>query len=60
MDETSLNFEEIDHTVDLILHNEDAAVRERLSLALKVMVYAYLSGKCQRLIDVHLSRLRGE
>ena len=60
LDDTSLNFEEIDHTIDEILQSEDVAVRERLSMALKVMVYAYLSGKCQRLIDMHLSRLRGE
>ena len=59
LDEHSLNIDDIEKTVEGVLETDEASIREKLSMALKVMVYAYLSGKCMKMIDHHLSRLRG-
>ena len=60
LDERSLNMQEIEHCIDELVLHEDRSAKERLSMALKVMVYAYLCGKCLKQIQLNLSRLRGE
>lgn len=60
LDERSLNMQEIEHCIDELVLHEDRNAKERLSMALKVMVYAYLCGKCLKQIQLNLSRLRGE
>ncbi|MBQ6217039.1 MAG: DUF1836 domain-containing protein [Erysipelotrichaceae bacterium] len=60
LDEISLNMQEIEHCIDELVLHEDRNAKERLSMALKVMVYAYLCGKCLKQIQLNLSRLRGE
>ncbi len=60
LDERSLNMQEIEHCIDELVLHEDRNAKERLSMALKVMVYAYLCGKCLKQIQLNLSKLRGE
>ncbi len=60
LEEFSLDHETIDETINAILEKEEESVRERLSMALKVMVYAYISGICLQQINDNLHRLRGE
>ena len=38
----------------------EETIKEKLIMALKVMVYAYLSGKCMKQIEKNLSGLRGK
>ena len=59
MDELSLNDESIGAIISEILKDEsDELIRERLTHALKVMVYAYVSGKCLKQIKANLKELR--
>ncbi|MCR4633674.1 MAG: DUF1836 domain-containing protein [Erysipelotrichaceae bacterium] len=59
LDEKSLNMAEIEVSIDRSFSDENALIRQKLSMALKVMVYAYLCGKCLRQIDHNLAGLRG-
>ena len=58
MDQRELNDEYIEETILNILKDTDH--QEKLLPALKVMVYAYVSGKCLKQIKINLSKLRGE
>ena len=60
LDEESANLLDINRNIESIPQNEDPRIVNRLIMALKVMVYAYLSGKCMKIIDENLERLRGE
>ena len=60
LEEFSRDHEKIDMTIRSILEKEDETVKERLILALKVMVYAYISGICLKQIGLNLHRLRGD
>ena len=59
LDELSLDHQKIEDTIDAILRNEEENVKERLKRALKVMVYAYISGRCLKQIEENLKELRG-
>lgn len=58
MDQKELNDEHIERTILDLLKGMDH--QERLLPALKVMVYAYICGKCLNQVHVNLARLRGE
>ena len=58
MDEMSLNEENIDRVIEDLLKSEDEGNHQRLQLALKVMVYAYIAGRCLEQIAYNLSELR--
>lgn len=60
LNELSLEGENIENSIAEILKNEDEANMDKLTLALKVMVYAYISGLCLKKIEVNLKGLRGE
>ncbi len=60
LNELSLEGENIENSIAKILKNEDEANMDKLTLALKVMVYAYISGLCLKKIEVNLKGLRGE
>ena len=60
LNELSLEGENIENNIAEILKNEDEANMDKLTLALKVMVYAYISGLCLKKIEVNLKGLRGE
>ncbi len=60
LNELSLEGENIENSIAEILKNEDEANKDKLTLALKVMVYAYISGLCLKKIEVNLKGLRGE
>lgn len=60
MDQKELNDEYIEETILNILKDREEVHQEKLLPALKVMVYAYVSGKCLRQIKINLARLRGE
>ncbi|MCR4633309.1 MAG: DUF1836 domain-containing protein [Erysipelotrichaceae bacterium] len=60
LNELSLEGENIENSIVEILKNEDEANMDKLTLALKVMVYAYISGLCLKKIEVNLKGLRGE
>ncbi len=58
MDQRELNDKYIEETILNILKDTDH--QEKLLPALKVMVYAYVSGECLKQIKINLSKLRGE
>jgi hypothetical protein len=58
MDQRELNDEYIEETILNILKDTDH--QDKMLPALKVMVYAYVSGKCLKQIKINLSKLRGE
>ena len=60
LEELSLDEDRIDESIEKILEKEDADIREKLMMALRVMVYAYISGVCLKQIDLNLRRLRGD
>ena len=60
LNELTLEGENIENSIAEILKNEDEANMDKLTLALKVMVYAYISGLCLKKIEVNLKGLRGE
>ncbi len=60
LDELYLDNGKIEEVVTGILSNEEERNRGKLISALKVMVYAYISGTCMRQIKENLDRLRGE
>lgn len=49
---------EIEKAINDVLKNEELVVKEKLVYALKVMVYAYMSGKCLKQISVNLAKLK--
>lgn len=59
LDELSLDAEKIAKTIETILEAEDDINKEKLIVALRVMVYAYISGRCLKQIADDLQRLRG-
>lgn len=59
MDELSLNDESINEIIRNMLNGDfEEPVKMRLIHALKVMVYAYVSGKCLKQIKANLEELR--
>ena len=60
IDDNSLNFADIEQSIEKMSFNEEETIKEKLIMALKVMVYAYLSGKCMKQIEKNLSGLRGK
>lgn len=58
LDEASLDEEKIAETIEKILEGERTSHKDRLLLALKVMVYAYIAGNCLSFIKNNLDRLR--
>jgi hypothetical protein len=60
LDRNELNDGYIEETILNILKDREEVHQEKLLPALKVMVYAYVSGKCLRQIKINLARLRGE
>ena len=60
LDAQSLNDESIERTIITILEHEEGLTKEKLTMALKVMVYAYISGRCLERIALNLNRLRGD
>ncbi len=60
IDDNSLNFADIEQSIEKMSFNEEGTIKEKLIMALKVMVYAYLSGKCMKQIEKNLSGLRGK
>jgi len=55
-----LSDEYITGTIETILENENSSCKDRLLPALKVMVYAFISGACLKEINLNLSILRKE
>lgn len=55
---SSLDEESIEMTIRDILHEESDPYKEKLVMALKVMVYAYISGRCLIQINQALEELR--
>lgn len=60
LDERSIDMQQVEHSIDELILQEDVSAKEKLSMALRVMVYAYLCGKCLKQIQMNLSKLRGE
>ena len=60
LDDHSLNIDDIEKRIEEIEVNADRSVNDRVIKALKVMVYAYLSGRCIKMINTHLDELRGK
>lgn len=60
LDEDSLDLKKVESLIETMNLNEEESIHERLVMALKVMVFAYLSGMCTRKVDLNLARLRGE
>lgn len=58
LDEKSLNDENIDIVLRQLLKKEDSQHKGKLVKALKVMVYAYISGRCLQQIELNLEDLR--
>jgi len=60
MDNHTLNEETISDIVDSLLSDFDHPGAAKLSCAIKIMVYAYISGRCQKEINRYLRELKGE
>ncbi|MBQ1477124.1 MAG: DUF1836 domain-containing protein [Erysipelotrichaceae bacterium] len=60
MDTHTLNEETISDIVDSLLSDFDHPGAAKLSCAIKIMVYAYISGRCQKEINRYLRELKGE
>ena len=58
MDDKTLEEKTIDEVVKKILKDEDKANKDRIACALKVMIYAFISGNCKRQINANLDLLR--
>lgn len=56
IDSQTLNDDDITNKINSLLKNE--AHKVELSYALKIMVYAYITGKCFKQIDLNLNKLR--
>ena len=59
IDDMSLNDENIESVVRKLIENENVDNKEKLLKALKIMIYAYISGKCLEQININLKQLRG-
>ena len=60
LDERNLDISDLPVSDERIFNSEDPQAADKLSLALKAMVYAYLSGNCMRKMAENLKELRGE
>ena len=56
--DTNLQDDQIEKTVTEVLTNEEQTVKQKLVYALKVMVYAYILGKCLKQINNNLELLK--
>lgn len=56
--DTNLQDEEIENVITDVLKNEEQTVKQKLIYALKVMVYAYILGKCLKQINENLNLLK--
>ena len=59
IDDMSLNDENIESVVRKLIEDENVDNKEKLLKALKIMIYAYISGKCLEQINTNLKQLRG-
>ena len=57
LENDSFNDDYISEVIDQILENEEI-YKEKLAYALKVMVYAYVSGNCLKQIKLNLDKLK--
>ena len=60
IDEQALNDATIEKTIRDSLVNEDEKNRGKLTTALKVMIYAYIAGKCYEYINENMNILRND
>ena len=58
LDDTTLTENNIDSIINNIIIDVDKDHKEKISIALKVMVYAYIAGECQKQININLQHLR--
>ncbi len=59
LDDVNLDEEKISRIVSEVVDGSDILHRERIICALRVMVYAYISGICLRQIEADLNKLKG-
>lgn len=50
--------EKIEEAIEEVLKNEESIAKQKLVYALKVMVYAYISGKCLKQININFNKLK--